>query len=352
MFIFYRHAKSSRKIWIFAALIIGFSLSHFYDLYFLEQTPFNELLITHKLLRKCKSGTRELNFLKLGGEYFADYDNPRTLNDKVGYIFHNYYCKSPITEYLNNKYTLKKIIANLVGKEYVVKLLGVWNKASDIEWNKLPNCFVLKTVRGCHGKQVIVVKDKSKIDITETINKLENFCKTVRSMKNIKENRIIAEEYLENFDQSNVIDYKFFCSFGKVLFAYCLSTEKENNNSHNVNADNKTLSFYSLPEWNVLPFTTDGRKNNDLPKPKHLEKMIMLAEKISKHFPLIRVDLYECGDRVLVGELTDDPSGAKSIFKPVIWDFKLGEMIDTPTLDQINAIIEDDKNNYVNAITK
>lgn len=65
-----------------------------------------------------------------------------------------------------------------------------------------------------------------------------------------------------------------------------------------------------------------------------------------------RVDLYECGDRILVGELTDDPSGAKSMFHPVIWDFKLGEMIDTPTLDQINAVIEDDKNSYVSAITK
>lgn len=350
MFEFRHHKNGSLGILCFASFIVGFLSSYFYDRCSFEQTSLKTLFAAHNLLTYCRPGSREFCFLKLGGEYFADYRNPRTLNDKVGYVFRNYYCKSPITEPLNDKYTLKKIVANLVGDEYVVKLVGVWDNVSDIEWNKLPNRFVLKTVRGCHGRQVIVVKDKSKIDVAEISSKLEKFCKTVPTMKNMKKNRIIAEEYLENPDQSEVIDYKFFCSFGKVLFVYCLSSE--NDNSRNVNADNKALSFYSLPEWKVLPFTADGRKNNNLPKPKHLEKMIMLAEKLSQHFPLIRVDLYECGDRVLVGELTDDPSGAKSIFRPVIWDFKLGELIDTPTLDQINAVIEDDRNNYVNMVTK
>ncbi|GHU12856.1 hypothetical protein FACS189449_07300 [Alphaproteobacteria bacterium] len=334
--------KLSNAVIAILSVAAGFALSHFV---FPPAVPseiphcVKKLLKTHKLLQRCKPGARELNFLEKGGEYLPDYENPRTLNDKIAYIVKNYYHKSPIARQLGNKYLTKEYVTQAVGKEYVVKLIGAWDNPSDIKWDDLPNRFVLKAVRGCSGKQVIVVKDKSKIDIAATIKQLEEFCKRV-GMEYVKSNRIIAEEYLEPSDGIEaIIDYKFFCSYGQVLFAQCMDA-----NSRDMHG--KSCSYYSIPDWKRLPFTVSNCKPNILPRPKLFDRMIALAEKLSKSFPLIRVDLYEVGDRVLVGELTDDSGGAKGIISPLIWDFKLGEMINVPPLEELNKIIENDKKKY------
>jgi hypothetical protein len=301
-----------------------------------------KLLETHRLLGRCKPGSRELRFLEEGLEYFADYQNPRTLNDKIEYIFQNYFQKSPITAHIGNKYLAKRYVAQTVGEKHVVKLLGVWDNPSDIEWNTLPKRFILKTVRGHWGKQVIPVLNKDKIDVAATVRQLEEFCETP-GMKWITKKRIIAEEYLEPSDGSKAItDYKFFCSHGKVFFAYCLAV----GDSGNLDMQSKSFSFYSVPEWKRLPIVLANHQQNLIPPPKRLSQMIALAAKLSQPFPLIRVDLYEVGDRILVGELTEDSGGAKYLISPVIWDFKLGEMIDVPTLEELEKIIENDKKKY------
>ncbi|GHU12859.1 hypothetical protein FACS189449_07310 [Alphaproteobacteria bacterium] len=330
---------------VIVSVAAGFALSHFV---FPPAVPpkipprIENLFKTHGLFQRCKPDTRELAFLEKGGEYFADYENPRTFNDKIAYILHNYYQKSPITLHIGNKYLAKKYVAQAVGEEYVVKLLGVWDNPSDIKWDDLPNQFVLKTARGHFGKQVIVVKDKSKTDIAATIKQLEEFCK-IAGMASVKSNRIIAEEYLEPSDGTKAVtDYKFFCSYGRVLFAYCLS----DSDGTTCDVDTKSFSFYSVPDWKRFPITVANHEPNLIPPPKHFNRMIALAEKLSKPFPLIRIDLYDVGDRVLVGELTEDSGGAKNVLSPLIWDFKLGEMIDVPTLEELNKLIENDKKKY------
>jgi hypothetical protein len=323
---------------------VGFALSSFTtSLPKAEISPAVEkLLKIHKLLQRCKPGARELNFLEKGGEYFADYENPRTFNDKIAYILHNYFQKSPVTLHIGNKYLAKKYVAKAVGEEHVVKLFGVWDNPSDIEWDSLPDCFVLKAARGHFGKQVILVKDKSKMDIAAITKQLEEFCRSME-MLSIRTKRIIAEEYLKPSDRAKaIIDYKFFCSNGKVLFAYCLTTD----DIDTCDVDNKTFSFYSTPDWKRLPIKVDNHPQNLIPTPKHLAQMIALAEKLSRPFPLIRVDLYEVEDRILVGELTEDAGGAKLMFFPVIWDFKLGEMINVPPLEELKKLIENDKKKY------
>ncbi|GHT90480.1 hypothetical protein FACS1894122_00840 [Alphaproteobacteria bacterium] len=329
------------------AAAAGFALSHFvFPTAVPPEVPpcIEKLFKTHKLFQYCKPDTRELAFLEKGGEYFPDYKNPRTFNDKIAYILHNYYHKSPITWHIGNKYMAKEYVAQAVGEEHVVKLLGVWDNPSDIKWDDLPNRFVLKTARGHLGKQVIVVKDKNKLDITATIKQLEEFCK-IAGMGCVKTNRVIAEEYLESSDGEKAVrDYKFFGSYGKVLFAYCL----EASSGDTCDVDTKSSSYYSVPDWKKLPFKVGYHEQNDVPKPKHFDRMIALVEKLSESLPLIRVDLYEVGDRVLVGELTEDACGAKYIFSPLVWDFKLGEMFNVPTLEELNKIIENDKKKYGN----
>ena len=284
---------------------------------------------------------RKLDFRSDGGAYLPDYEHPRTLNEKIGYLIDNYYLRSPITYVIGNKYYAKKFVADIVGEHHVVKLYGVWDDPKHIDWDKLPNKFVLKTVRGHCGRQVILVPDKSKLDISKTTKKLEEFCEALY-MKKYGHYKIIAEEFLNQETGGNV-DYKFFCSYGKPLFAYCSALS---NDGDTIDADSKTLSWYTIPDWKRIHVATDGQLLNDIQKPKHFKKMLEIAKKISQFFPLVRIDLYQVGDRVLVGEITEDADGGKYILDPVKWDFLLGMMIRTPTKDEISRLIARDYKLY------
>ena len=331
--------------------IFMFAVKQFYDL----RCCFEDLMVKHIILEKkyhpmeyafsgnsklrdCFKHPRKVEFLKRGGEYIPDYERPRTLNDKVGYILDNYFDKSPITEIIGTKYLAKKYIADKVGQEHVAKLYGVYDNPEDVDWDGLPKSFVLKAVRGHFGREVIIVRDKDTADRTDIIQKLRRYCSTPW-MKNIHKNRIIAEEFLEP-SGPDLVDYKFFCSYGKPLISYCLVKDKYGITDVSL----KTSSFYEIPEWKRIDLILDGDKPNNVPKPKHFDKMMELAKKLSADFPLVRIDLYEVDDRVVVGEITEDASGAKSIFDKVEWDFRFGDLIkNVPTLEEIEKLIERDK---------
>ena len=289
-------------------------------------------------LKSCFFNQRKIAFMKKGGEYLPDYEKPRTLNDKVVYYLENYFLRSPITKIIGTKYFAKVYISDTVGSEYVVRLFGVWDNPEDIDFDKLPNSFVLKTVRGNYGREVIIVRNKNKLNINETVKKMRDICKSTPGMIDIKDKRIIAEELLEP-ESETLVDYKFFCSFGKPFLAYCLDMKKNSD----VDIDQKTFSFYSIPDWKRFAIIAGRHEVNNIPKPKHLNKMLELCGKLSKNFPLIRIDLYEIGDRVLVGEITEDASGGKNIIDPVIWDFKFGEGIPILSKEEIQTLIEKDK---------
>ncbi|MCR5225446.1 MAG: hypothetical protein K6C34_05150, partial [Alphaproteobacteria bacterium] len=330
---------------VLAVALVFVSYKHFklcceYEEAAQNYNQIKSVLMSNSKLKDCFVNPRKRAFLKKGGEYLPDYDNPRTLNDKVAYMLENYFLKSPITKIIGTKYLAKKYVAEVVGNEHVVKLFGAWDKPEDIDWDKLPNTFVLKSVRGNFGREVIVVQDKRKLNIQETVEKLKKFCSSP-VMKSIKKNRIIAEELLGTVDKP-LVDYKFFCSYGKPIVAYCLELK----NKENTDVDTKTFSFYSIGDWKPLPIKADNHEKNNVPRPKHYQKMLEVASKLSKQFPLIRIDLYEIGDRVLVGEITEDASGAKSIMNPVIWDFLLGQNIKLPSKAEIKKMIEEDKRKF------
>lgn len=330
--------SSTIKNAIISVLLVT-TLSFSYNYYKASQEldRINAILESNPRLKSCFTHPRKIAFMQKGGEYLPDYENPRTLNDKVAHLLENYFWNSSITRVIGTKYFAKKYVADMVGEKHVVPLLGVWDNPEDIDWHRLPNKFVLKSVRGNYGREVIIVTDKSKLNIPDTIDQLKKFCE-VPGMIDIHKKRIIAEELLEN-DGKPIMDYKFFCSYGKPLVAYCL----EMKDSSNTDIDSKTFSFYTLPDWKALPVKAGKHERNNLPKPKNFEKMLEICKKLSTPFPLIRIDLYESGSRVLVGEITEDASGGKNIMKPVIWDFKLGENIPVATEEEIAKMIERDK---------
>ncbi len=321
-------------------LVMGIVISvggyYFHKTY--EELAFiNSVFEKNEKLKNSFHHYRKLAFLKKGGEYLPDYNNPRTLNEKVGYLYDNYFCKSPIKQVIATKYFAKQYVKDVVGEDHVVKLYGVWDNPEDIEWEKLPSKFVLKSVRGNFGREVIVIKDKSKMDVQEVTKKLKKFCANP-GMWSIKEKRIIAEELLEP-KGGFLIDYKFFCSYGKVLVADCMARE----DNEITDVDSKSCSFYEIPEWKRIPMKIDNYPILEIDKPKNYEKMIEVCEKLSKDFPLIRIDLYEIGDRILVGEITEDSSGGKSVFEKVEWDFRWGDQIPTLSKQEISKLIERDQ---------
>lgn len=249
-------------------------------------------------------------------------DNPQTFNEKIQWL--KLYDRRPEYTIMVDKYEAKKYVADRIGAEYIIPTLGVWDRFDDIDVDKLPNQFVLKCTHDSGG--LVICRDKKTLDIQEARKKIEkslkcNFYWVGREWpyKNVKP-RIIAEEYMEDEADHKLRDYKFFCFNGKVEFLY-LSEGMENHSTARVN--------YVNLDWTPSKFRRrDYREFQILPpKPKHLDKMIELAERLSDGIDFVRVDFYEINNRVYFGELTFFPGGGFTPFLSYEMDLELGNML-------------------------
>lgn len=265
------------------------------------------------------------NFLRRVG-YELNLDEPRSFNEKI--MWSKLYYQNPLITKCCDKFAVKDYVTEVVGEEYVVKTIAQWDDPDDIDFDTLPDRFVLK-VNWSSGYNIIC-SDKSKLDISETRQKLKRWMKPDRNayyqffnwgFKYVKP-VIYAEEYLDQVD-GQVYDYKFFMFNGKMKMMF-IATDR--------NGVNQLTHDFFDRNFNALPFTYGGiRHANPLPpKPKHFEKMIELAEKLSKPFPFVRVDFYELGNRIALGEMTFYPGGGILPFDPVDWDYKIGEWYQLP----------------------
>lgn len=252
-----------------------------------------------------------------------DLKNPCTFNEKLNWL--KLYDRNPLYTTLVDKYSVKKWVADKIGSQHIVPTLGVWDKFDDIDFDKLPNQFVLKCSHDSGG--LVVVKDKSKLDVNaarEKINKSlgENFYYVGREWpyKNVPP-RIIAEKFLD--DNGHVpIDYKIYCFNGepyKVML--CLDRDKD-----------EPTKFYSFDfKWNLLKHNIRGKKAPEgftLPKPQTLDLMYESAKNLSKGISFVRVDFYDLNGHMYFGEMTFYPdSGFDSAILPEI-DQLYGSMID------------------------
>ena len=258
--------------------------------------------------------------------YEPDLENPKTFNEKIQWI--KLYDHNPIYTTLADKYRVRDYIKDKIGEEYLIPLLGVWDNPDDIDFDKLPNKFVLKVNWG--SGQNIIVPDKSKLDIKEAKEKLRQWIQPQSNLyfysfewvyKNIKP-KIIAEQYLESLDENSALDYKFLCFGGKPFLCWV----------SNKNKDIHERSFYDM-DWNMtdIELIEPGKvmPKTPAPRPKNLDKMIELAKILSKGFPEVRVDLYLLpnGD-IKFGELTFTSAAGYSPWKPASIDRKMGDLID------------------------
>lgn len=237
--------------------------------------------------------------LKMG--YKLNLDNPQTFSEKLQWL--KLYNRKPEYTQMVDKYEAKKYVASIIGEEYIIPTLGVWNKFEDIDFDKLPNQFVLKTTHGGGNTGVVICKDKSSFDKAKAKQKLEKSLKSdvYKSLKewpykNVKK-RIIAEVLIGD---GQIEDYKFSCyNGGATDVMICMDR-----------GSGDTKFYFFDCNWELLRYNKRGLaapKEFSLPRPQNLDKMFEIASALSKNIPYLRVDLYNINGRIYFGETTFFP---------------------------------------------
>ena len=236
------------------------------------------------------------------------------------------YDRKPYYVKMVDKYLVKEYVAGKIGQEYVVPLYGVWSKAEDIEWNKLPDKFVLKTNHNsCYN---LVCRDKTQVN-RETVTKEMNnslgknlfYSLGEWPYKNVPP-RVMAEKLLEHHqtsDNSPLIDYKFWCFSGKPTLMY-----------FSIKGDGCYENFYDMDFTPVDINHGWPRHQPEFEKPISWDKMKELAAILSKDIPFVRVDFYEIDGKPYFGELTFFDWAGLRPFDSYTTDLKLGDLIVIP----------------------
>lgn len=261
--------------------------------------------------------------------YFPNLDDPKSLNEKL--IWLALYYNHPNLSIASDKFRAKQWVTERIGSEYVVPLIGAYSNINDIDFDSLPNQFVIKANAGWGAGQVILVKDKTRCNIEKlkavvspwlypwSSYYYNNMCITCEKPERPM---IVIEEFLKQGDQEHLDDYKLYVCNGKVKFALIV-------NERGSETEQRT---YVDVDWNVLPVKRAGKFLSETPKkPENFAHMVELAEKLAEDNPMVRVDFYNINGKLYLGEMTYTP-GLFLRFEPKAWDFLLGEYLDLTEL--------------------
>lgn len=250
---------------------------------------------------------------------------PTTYNEKLQWL--KLYDRRPIYNIMVDKCEAKKYVAERIGEEYIIPTLGVWDRFEDISFDSLPEKFVLKCTHDSGG--LVICRNKALFDI-EAAKKIINrsmkrnyyFQSREWPYKDVRP-RIIAEQYMEDASTAELRDYKIFC-FDGVAKALFVASERQDK-------EKETKFDFFDTHYNHLPFI-NGHPNAVITpsKPKTLELMLKLAEKLSEGYPHIRVDFYEVNGRTYFGELTLSHWSGFTPFEPPEWDRIFGDWLVLP----------------------
>ena len=260
--------------------------------------------------------------VKMGRE--LDLENPTLYTEKLQWL--KLYDHRPEYTRMVDKYAAKAYVAEKIGGEYVIPLLGVWDRAEDIDFDALPDRFVLKTTHD--SGSFIVCRDKSTLDIPAARKRLKRFLG-----RNYYDNnrewpykdvprRIIAEAYMEDSRQGELRDYKFFTFGGEPKVLYIAQGR---------GSGGETAADFFDMEFNHLPFTIDHGMAPEPPeKPQNFGLMKRLAAKLSEGTPQLRVDFYEADGKVYFGEMTFFHCSGMADFNPPQWNRTFGDWVTLP----------------------
>ena len=264
-------------------------------------------------------------FFRLRMKQKLNLKDPKSFSEKLQWL--KLYDRNPLYTTMVDKYNVKEYVSSIIGKDRVIPALGVWDKFSDIDFDSLPDQFVLKCTHDSGG--IAICRNKKEFDFNKAKKVLErslrrNYFYYGREWpyKNVKP-RIVAEMYMEDKNSKGLSDYKFYCFNGEPKFLY-VSSGMENHMMARV-------SYVSL-DWTPEPFgRTDYKAFDKLPpKPINFEEMKLLAKRLAKDISFARIDFYEINGKVYFGEITLFPGSGYSIFNPKEWDAKIGEYLLLP----------------------
>ena len=250
---------------------------------------------------------------------------PCTYTEKIQWL--KLYDRNPIYTLLVDKYEVKKWVAERIGEEHIIPTYGVWDRFEDIEFEKLPEQFVLKCTHDSGG--LVICKSKSSFDIEAARKKIskclrQNYYWQSREWpyRNVRP-RIIAEKYMEDEVTGELRDYKFFAFDGKVKMLF-VATDRQT-----VNVETK-FDFFDT-EFRHLNIRNGHPNALCCPvKPQKFELMMQLAEKLAADLPHVRVDFYEVNGELYFGEMTLYHWSGMMPFDPPEWDEKIGSWINLP----------------------
>lgn len=260
--------------------------------------------------------------------YDMDWNNPEDINQKINWM--KIYYDTSEWSILADKLAVRDYVIERIGEEHLPRVYGVWNNPEEIDFEKLPQKFVLKTNHG--AGTVILVNDKDTVDRKEIISKLKKWCNLRFGYKTIEPHYlrikplVYAEEFLANDKDfsSSIVDYKVFCLNG---IPYCILICKD----REIGKHTK-LSFYDC-DWNPIPDMLAGSHSGEfssIPQPKCLHEMLNLSNKLAFGHPQVRLDFYIVGDKVLLGEMTFTSQGGYMDYIAKDYCKKMGSLIPIP----------------------
>ena len=296
----------------------------------LKQYFKNPRLLFSSLLREMgclfpdKLYLQMMYYFKTGKK--LDLRNPQTFGDKIQWL--KLYNRREEYRTIADKFAVKEYVSKIIGDNYIIPTLGVWDKPEDVDFDSLPRQFVLKTTHGGGNCGVIICKDKTTLDKTAVIFQLkksmkQNIYRTLREWqyKHIRP-RIIAEQYLSD-GRGELRDYKFYCFNGEPMYCQVMNGRREK----------MTVDFYDM-EWLHMPFSGFGKNyphaDIENPIPVNFLEMRRISRLLSKGNPFMRIDLYECNKKLFFGEMTLFPASGMGSFLPQDWNQIMGNLIILP----------------------
>ncbi|MDE6019492.1 MAG: glycosyl transferase [Ruminococcus sp.] len=251
--------------------------------------------------------------------------HPQTYNEKLQWLKLNN--RKPIYTKMVDKIEAKKYVAQIIGEEYIIPTIAEYDSVDQIEWDKLPEQFVLKCTHDSGG--IVICSNKAILNISKAKAKLEAGLKRNYYPRNREwpyrdcKRRIICEKYMVDESGYELKDYKFFCFDGEVKALFIASDRN--------NANEETKFDFFDEDFNHLPLT-NGHPNShkSIKRPQGFEKMKELASILSKGFPHLRVDFYDINGKIYFGELTFFHWSGMMPFEPEEWDYKFGSWINLP----------------------
>lgn len=266
------------------------------------------LLLLHKLFTKRK----------------MDLEHPQTYSEKLNWL--KLHDRNPEYTIMVDKVKAKEWVSQRIGSQYIIPTIGVWENPELIDFDSLPNKFVLKCNHNS-GAGMCICRDKSSLDKNSVIKELrkglkEDYFMAYREWpyKHVPR-RVLAERFMEDdVSGSDLTDYKFFCFNGEPYMMYISQDYSEN----------PTTDFFDM-DFNRLPIRMkDPNSDKDVSKPASFDEMKRLARALSKGVPHLRVDFYLINNRIFFGELTFFHNAGFTVIKPKEWDIRIGEMIKLP----------------------